>query len=264
MTFPESLSERNAYILDAVRNGKHEIHWVPVKASTNGHSARFWVNNDALKIEGCRVIVSAFVQQQIADLLGASLLTTKLADLIYEQAEIILVPHTMPITFATSAMLSTSAKIDKDLVGKDASKLISTVGKHWCICDKIKDKIVDGLPMAMNYGWHVPNYDYESKWNGIHVDPWDTQTKDSSGKLRKLVQSVGTAHSVAHTDYSQNCVLVLKVCEVDGKLMNLYDILQSDEPSALASCHGKMNVLRQPGVPIASNVVVLPEITVTS
>lgn len=237
MTFPVDLSSRNKYILDSIKIKQYDVDWAPVRTSNGKHDATFYVSADALKVEGVRVNVSAQMQQQIADMLDCLLLTPKLADLRFDQADIQLEPQPRLITSSTQAMIEQSEKIDNLLKGKDTKgKIISTVGKHWCIGNKLK-----GSKQSMNYGWHfkaktpsfkgIKGYSCDSKIPGVYV-----------------IQPSALAHDKSHTDYSQICVLVKQDCLIDCNKMNLKDVLSDPEYADLASHDGVVSVLRQPGV----------------
>lgn len=253
MTFPQNLSDRNKYILQCVQNGKYEMEWAPLTSSIPGHQARFWVSADALKIEGVRVNVSAYLQQQIADLIGASLLTVKLADLRFAQAQIRLEPHPRPITAQTQAMIEQSGKIDQDLQGKEITgKIIDTLGKHWCISDEL---IRAPKIQALNYGWHFAG---SPSFHGIKGYPCDSGQIDPISHLPyHTIQNSATAHDYNHTDYSQIACLVRLDCEVDGQPMPLLDLLRHPQLSFLASHSGPMTITRQPSVP--ETIAIPPE-----
>lgn len=246
MTFPENLIERNEYILQAVKDGKAQFTWVPLTSEIPGYKAVFYVSSDALKIEGVRINVSAYLQQQIADLLDASLLTVKLADLRFAQAKIRLEPKTRPITSATSAMIEQSAKIDKLLTNpgysSDKDAIISTVGKDWCISD---ETLTAPKNRGVNYGWHFAG---ATKFQGVQGYPCDSLEKDKiSGMIIYTIQPSAESHDYNHVDYSQVCCLVKQDCIVNDQKMRLIDLLQDEKLAKLASHTGKMKIIRQPG-----------------
>lgn len=238
MTFPPDLSSRNKYILDSIRVKQYDdVDWVPLRTSNGKHDATFYVSGDALKIDNVRVNVSAQMQQQIADMLNCMLLTPKLVDLRFSQADVVLEPQPRQITSSTQAMIEQSEKIDNLLKGKDTKgKIISTVGKHWCIGNKLK-----GSKQAMNYGWHFKSK--TGSFKGIKGYLCDSKMADTY-----VIQPSALAHDKNHTDYSQICVLVKQDCLVDCNKMNLKDVLSDPELADLASHEGVVSVLRQPGV----------------
>jgi len=249
-SFPTDITERNNYILQKVQAGEFEHFWHPVVSGFGSHSAVFQVSSDALKIDGIRVNVSAYLQQQIADIVGGMLLTAKLADLLHSQAEITIEPLPRQITDLTSAMIDQSQKIDaqieKKYPGVDLQNLlISTTGKSWLI-----DNALDvNKTVACNYGWHVN----KNPFQGINCEVCASLIKDPKTNMYyHVIQGRGTAHNNLHVDYSQICCLISHICEVDGNEMSMEDVLQNPELAPLASHQGVLHILRQPGVPIAA------------
>lgn len=211
-------------ILQAVEVGRHVVRWSTVRAEHDGHVAEFTVTADALQIDDVRVAVTADTQQRIADALDAMLLTTRLADLIWQQAAVRIAPQTSSDWAHMTewpAIVEHSRRCDLAICGRTG--LTANVGKHWVISNGLAGRFVAGLAMACNYGWH-----------------------DQNGKA---IQSPGFAHNLAHADYSQTCSLVARVCVVDGEPRDLRYVLADPALAPLASSTGPMRVLRQPGVP---------------
>lgn len=235
--FPDNFCQtREDLITEAVLKGESEFEFVEIKSNYAEHQAQFRVFRDALKIDGVRVNVKAATQQQLADYLCCSLLTPKLADLIWQQASVRLAPCPRPISSTTQSMKEHSQDIDIQLKKyNDNGGLLSTVGKHWVIDEGLKNA---GSRKAMNYGWHFEG----SNFQGIRGE--------SSVSLAgiRVIQGKGTAHTLDHCDYSQTCVLVARECQVDGKAMDLLDLLGDPVLSYLANETGKLTYLRQSGV----------------
>jgi hypothetical protein len=257
MPFPNALPERETYILQQVQQGRYEADWNPIDSVIDGHTARFWVMTDALKVDGVRVSVSAELEQKIADRIGASLLTPKLADLLHEQAEIVIDPLPRSITSSTQAMLDQDQKITKAIMAATGSPdgakgaIVSTVGKHWCI-----DQQWNRTTNAINYGWHFQGTNFK----GIKGFP--PESKEPRGV--SVIQPSSTAHNMRHVDYSQICVLVLKACLVDGQISTLADVLTNPDLAHLASHCGALKILRQPGVDEPEDkAIILPEVVIT-
>lgn len=246
MTFPTDLNERNEYILQAVKDGKAQVNWVPLVSEIPGYNAIFYVTSDALKIDNVRINVSAYLQQQIADLLGASLLTPKLSDLRFVQAKIRLEPKPRPITSSTEAMIDQSAKLDKLLTNpgysSDKNAIVATVGKDWVITEEL---IIAPKNHGINYGWHFAG---SIKFQGTQGYPCDSLEKDPiSGMIIHTIQPSAGSHDFSHVDYSQNCVLVKQFCLINNQEMKLSDLLQNKDLAPLASHTGKMSIVRQLG-----------------
>lgn len=241
MTFPENLKQREEYFLHRIQTEDLEFNWGIVTSEFNGHHAQFRIMDDALKLDGIRINVSAYLQQQIADFYDASLLTPKLADLRFDQVENRLHPHPRPISSTVEAMIKHNAQVDQELNGRWGSA--DPVGKYWCISNELINK--PGL--ALNYGWHFAGSD---NFNGIHGYVCDSKLKDPvSGQYYHVIQPSATAHDFKHSDYSQVCVLVKNECLVDGEVKRLQEVLTHRDLCGLASHEGVMQILRQPGVP---------------
>jgi hypothetical protein len=243
MSFPTSIPEREAYILQKVKAGEYEVTWGTVTSTSGDHTATFTVMADALKVEGVRVNVSARLEQQLADYLGCRLLTPKLADLIWVQRTTTLLPYPRPITSSTDAMLEHSKKIEAAIILQGGLKgLAGTVGKHWVL-----DKNLSTHPgRAENYGWHFVGNSFQ----GILGEVCVSQIKNpTTGSYYRLIQGRGWAHDISHVDYSQTCVLVSGECCVDGVQMPLDQLLADPVLAPLASHNGPLTFFRQPGVP---------------
>lgn len=248
---PNEGDERDAAILQRVSRGDHDpLRWVAVHSTQGGHTAEFYVFADALQMDGVRVNVSAELSQQIADTYGCSLLTPKIADLLWAQRTINLHPFPRGNTDGmdtTAAMIEHSAKIDAALAGHDTSgALIATVGKHWVLDNDLVGKKGGEDGGAMNYGWHFEGDSFE----GLHGGVSATLMKDSRGSYVRMIQDRGHRHNFKHTDYSQTCVLVSRGCYVDGEMRDLLDVFQDAALAGLASHQGVLRVLRQPDVPL--------------
>lgn len=116
---PDNIVSREAQILQWVEQGSAEFSFSPVEMGRGGLTV--YVFSDALRIGGVRVNVTARLQQQIADRLGCMLLTTKIADQAFVQAEVRLVPHTLG---ASSQMSSTAWMVkESDLIDKNIQKV---------------------------------------------------------------------------------------------------------------------------------------------
>lgn len=246
---PTASQERESTIIDLVKNNHSTFFLSKINSKHNDDEGIFFVFKDALKIDGIRINVSAETQQKIADMTGCMLLTAKLSDLIFMQAKIIIKPKPRPISSTTEAMIKHSQDIDNEInkLGvKDG--LVSTVGKTW-----ILDNILASKPptTAMNYGWH-----YRGSFAGINGE-LPVCYKDMPGV--RVIQGRGTAHNLLHLDYSQICQLVTRECEINGKSMDLMDVLKDPKLSYLANESGPLKLLRQSGVPNTSISIVVPD-----
>ena len=248
---------RDAYILNAVKSGNVVIPWSTVKTNANGHQGEFRVFADALKVDGVRVSVSAFLQQQIADLLSCCLLTAKLSDQMWAQRVATLPPFPQSTIgmSSTTTMIKYSETIDAALAQLGSPPgIVSTVGKNWILTNQLLQANgqpvlkATGRPAACNYGFFL-------------LKTFDGQTFDpcASGIPNcRVIQGRGTAHDLLEVDYSQICQLVARNCFVDGAARDLHDILTDPVLSGLVSSEGPLRTVRQPGVPVTAPLNVEP------
>lgn len=234
---PQDSPARDAWILDAVRAGEAEVALAEIEVSANGHTGLFTVFADGLMLGGIRVNVSAKLQQQIADTLGAMLLTPRLADLIFQNRAVSLPPMPRQITSSTSAMIDQSDKISA-AIPPGAQGIKNTIGKHWCLVKSIFSDSAKAASKAANYGWHFEGISFQ----GIKGEP------SVSLPGVRVIQGVGTVHNYSHTDYSQICQLVLRRCVVDGEERDLADVVMDAELAPLVSHEGPLPGWRQPGI----------------
>jgi len=219
----------------------------PVTVSANGHQATFQLSADALKVDGVRVCASALLQQRVADLLGAFLLTPKLFDQLWANRAVTLAPCTQPIAWTSAAMVRHSACVDRALAaagGVPDGGVVQTVGKTWALSNRLSPRV------AMNVGWHVAQ-----RIPGIPFDPAPTLPGEH------MVQSPGTHHDPSWIDYSQICLFVGAECVVDGATSTFAEVAQSPELSALVSHEGPLRFLRQPGSPRGMPIATAESVT---
>ncbi len=224
--FDEQPTEnRERQILDAVASGFYTHTWTPITSEARGHKAKIWISADALKVGDVRVTTNAETCQRIADLLGASLCTTRIVDLAYEQADIRIRPQLQTPDDHMAEWHRTvqhSLAIDRLIT---VGYLARNVGKHWVL----SDLLVPGI--AANYGWHDPAA--KSKSWPAELQVW---------------QPLGTRHNTKHTDYSQTVVLMRNTLEVDGTVRRMDDVMQDPELACLINYDGCMRVRRMPGI----------------
>lgn len=223
------IARREAAILLAVERGQARFAWVPLTIREGGHVLVVQIMPDALRIDGVRVNVSAQLEQRIADRLGASLLTPKLADRLYLARACTILPQPGPVTSSTQGMIDRSLAVDAAIRAAGCrGGIIQTVGKHWVLGNELR-AYTPGTK-AENYGWHGWNFD-TSVTPGVQV-----------------AQGPGWAHPPQHVDASQTCVLVRNDCHLDGKATTIQRVLSDPATALLLSHEGVVTVLRQPGV----------------
>ena len=215
--FPsEHSKEREELIVRAVMRGAYDPpEWRTITSNYKGRRGQIQVSSDALTILGVRVDVTAEGAQRIADALGTILPTPRILQLVWEQADVRLEPcnSTPDATMASTArMIQHSECVDQRIAGRKG--MVANEGKHWVLSNRIAGK----ENLAANYGWFV--------------------------KGRRPIQTVGTRHDTAHTDYSQIVRLVKPLMKVDGREMDIRQVGRSPELWGLASDEGPLFVWR--------------------
>lgn len=230
-----SLASLGDAFVDAVRQGMIlPIRWAEVTSKSGGHTAKIMVAQDALQIgepgDSFRVNASHTTEQQMVDALGLTMPTSKIADLIHEQAQVVLKPQLQPAdaTMGTvGAMLKYSKAMDAI---RGSGGLASTVGKDWILSNHLGDR----ADIGVNYGWQDAAAPYVSP-GGLHL--W---------------QQTGTSHDRRWVDYSQSVRLVHPIMWVDGAQMLLWDVMKDPDLSGLVSYEGPIRFHRHPAVPAPS------------
>jgi hypothetical protein len=222
---------RDQAVLDAISGGIVVCNWSPITSTIAGHTAIFQVCEDAAYIElpdssRFRFQVSATLAQKCADLLSASFITSKISDLAYKQAQVVVGVSTLS---PDPDMVTTdkSKKWNTAVENKRASRtgLFRDCGKAWILSNRLSTPV-----SAVNYGFYDKSAPYVSQ-----------------GGL-KMWQTVGTRHDRSHTDYSQTLILMSSSCEVDGQSVNVIDVMKDPKLSSLLSYEGVLRFTRQPGV----------------
>ena len=227
-TFPANHSrEREDLIVQAVARGAFDPpEWTTITSNYKGRRAQIQVTTDALTILGVRFDVTAEGAQRIADQLHAILPTPRILQLIWEQAAVRIDPCTLPPDekmASTARMVQHSHCVDQRIGGRTG--MVANEGKHWVLSNRIAGK----ENLAANYGWFM--------------------------RGRRPVQTVGTRHDTAHTDYSQILRLVKPIINVDGRDIDIRHVGRSPELWGLVSDEGPLLVWRatRPGATPSPN-----------
>lgn len=200
----KNLQDREKLLFDMIVEKKYDpINWKMIEID-NYH---IFVGNDALKIDGIRINVSANLSYKITEILDLVMPTDTICDIIHRNAEEIIEPCMQPDSVKngtmhyTSNMIRHSREIDKKI--KDQTKLISTVGKSWIINNRLigKEKL-----HGCNYGWHCKGAHYR----GFKYD--------------HVWQPAGLAHNTVHVDYSQTYRPIQKYAIVNNQQILLSDL----------------------------------------
>jgi hypothetical protein len=218
--FPtEHGKKREELIVQAVARGAYDPPvWTTITSNYKGRRAEIQVSTDALKILGVRVDVTAEGAQRVADSLGTILPTPRILQLIWEQADVRIEPctSTADAHMATTArMIQHSECVDQRVGGRKG--MVANEGKHWVLSNRTAGK----ENLAANYGWFL--------------------------KGRRPIQTVGTRHDTAHTDYSQIVRLVKPMMRVDGREIDIRHVGRSPELWGLVSDEGPLLVWRAAG-----------------
>lgn len=219
---------REERYLSDIANGRGEYEWAPIVLHGGSHSLTVRVMSDALMLSGIRIAVRPPTLQAIADHLGAVLLTPKLCDAIWAQADIKIPPSPGAPHATDEAIAAHSARVSR-LVAKRHG-LVSTAGKDWVLTNRL----VGRRDKAANYGWHAPG----KYWLGIRLHP--SETLPGIG----VIQPLATVHGVGHVDYSQTVRLASNRCVLDGQEIDLRDVLSSPTLAHLASHEGRLAFTR--------------------
>lgn len=251
--FPENLKQREEYIFQKVLDGQFEARWIDIVKVIDGHELKIQVMEDALKIDGVRINVSAKLSQKFADLFDASLPTPLVADLMYIEATKKADPAPRGISSSVDSMIKHSEEVSRRL--GPGPGLSATVGKHWVL-----SKSLETSPgRACNYGWHFTGSSYQG------ITGASASGAAKLGVQLRVIQSPGTAHDAEHSDYSQICQLVSQCCWVDGVEKRFSDLLKDSELANLVSHQGALSIDRQPGTQKTTDIYVMfPEIITIS
>ncbi|MEZ4447196.1 MAG: hypothetical protein R3B72_49410 [Polyangiaceae bacterium] len=226
--------ERDTLILEAVTLGFYRpIQWTPIDCSRGGRTCIVFVADDALAVgtaaDFVRVNVRHPTAQRIADALGALLPTSRISDRAWLQADVRLPPrpqsHDSHMAYV-ERMLAHHDAIERVRAGRTG--LVRTVGK-----DFVNTNLLDGRPdRCAISGWH-----------------WEGGDKRSPGGLPVIQDTTANAHFAVFTDYSQTICLCARLCVVDGRNLDLEDVMRSPELAHLVSDEGPLRVTRHPAVP---------------
>lgn len=207
-------------IPDYLRNLK-EIVINEKLASGQRVKAKIWVTGDYVSIgkdsDFVRTPMSPVTAQHIADHYGFILPTTKIVDLIYEQADIKL----EPITFTPNSSMVSTGKylqhnelIEKQLKGKKHNTLIAGHKKDVVLTNLLNHK---ARKVAI-YGWH--------RLNG------------------KAIQPLSLVHGNYYADYSHGIRLVSNTVEINGESHPIEFVLKDPNMSKILSYEGVLKFTR--------------------
>lgn len=221
-----------------VAEGHVDHEWWPIEWTRFGHVVRALVSRRALALEkgGDRLVVSTTfpTAQVIGDMIGGAMLTTRMADEIWRQADKRLAPITRPWSqdgtmSRTDRMLQQSAAIDQAVGG--AQGLVANEGKDWVVSRR------NWLP-PLGTGQDKPVNQSGSPHHGANFGWYGVGSSKSPGG-ETVIQSVGLAHSMGHVDYSQLLRYVKRgSVTIDGLPVDLDAALADASTSSLLQDEG--------------------------
>ena len=235
-----SIPDRDAAILDLAAQGNvPEPTWTTVSYVKDGHTVEFAVATDALMIgstDPIRLNATHPTAQKLADMFGAMLPTTRMADAAYQAGhQIAPQPGASDSHMSdTSRMIEHSDRVSRAraLTGAGEGELIGDNGKHWVNTEQLLNSDgtianmrdanrnpVPGTIAAANFGWHT--------------SPAMTNSVSPGGA--PVIQSIGLRHNDGHTDYSQVVQLYGTTVAIDGNPMKIEDIMQDPDLAYLVS-----------------------------
>lgn len=187
---------------------------VTVADSSGGmHTATYFVTPDYLAVgtddDFFRVPMRPQTAQHIADAARAALLTVKMSDDVFAQAELKLPPRPLTVDREKAATFYQHHQIiEEQRLGKPLGLLTAGIKKDVVLTNRLKER----ERRVAIYGWHYPD--------------------------GKPIQPLYVGHSDAHVDYSHGIRLVSRRMLVDGQPRDFLEILQDAELSRLVSSEG--------------------------
>ena len=239
-----NFAQREQQILGAVQGGDYDVEWVPVQLSDDkGNNATVYVMRRALRLAygDARLTVNAsfWAAQEIADMLDAVMLTTKVSDAIWDQADVKLPILSRPISNTTAVLVDQSAKIDAalDAAGGDAEHLlVANEDKDWVLTRRFWPP-----PSGTNSNGSGEGA-LGSRHNSANFGWYPGSSKSPGGK--GVIQSIGLAHNkgnapgVGHSDYSQLLRYMKRQVTVNGQQMDVAEVLANPDLSSVLQDEG--------------------------
>lgn len=225
----DDLGASEAQILAEVAAGNVLHTFRPIQWTDKGHTVKVWVSRRPLALKGtwsaggkstARLIpsVTFTAHQKIADMFNAYMLTRKVSDKAYEQADLKLAPTntnwSQDGSMAKShRMVEQSNLIEAKVAGHGG--LTANEGKDWVLTRRYwtGDSTPEGTKGSKHNG---ANY-------GYYLGPG------------KVIQNIGMAHGKNHRDYSQLVRLMQPTVEIDGVPHGIAEVLADPDLVGLLS-----------------------------
>ena len=162
--------------------------------------------------------------QRIADLRGASLPTSRMVDLVWEEAPVKLAPKPIPPSdqmttvpvFEDHNQMVNAQLLDRGAGSTTRAQMIAGHKKDVVLTNRLNT----APGKVAIYGWH--------QLNGSPIQP------------------VYTGHTDQWVDYSHGIRLILREVEVDGEARDLLDVLGDPAVAPLLSSEGALTFTRYP------------------
>lgn len=259
----EARLARERYVLQAVIAGLYlPIEWKRIVSTDGENTVEMWVSTDALRIgepdDYVRVTMTQATSQRIDDYLDTRALTSKVCDLIYQQADVQLEPHTQPAAVEAGTMMKNavlvkhSREVDAELAGR--SGLVADVSKDWTLHPILWTK----PKLAVNHGWHTKR----------RPDPKHPEWGPYAARCGGFIwQQDGSKHNAGvpedpdpgHYDYSQAKRLWHRMTRVNGERIPSEIVVTDKILGPLVSWYGAMPGARHPGLPFEEPGYPLPD-----
>lgn len=245
-------------LIEALMNGDAQFEWAEILSKYDGNELKIFVFRDAMKFNGIREQATAYELQQMADALDCLLLTPKVVDFIWEQAntrfDSIVQADGGIVANSSSARVSQLIDQKIESLGGDQGGLIDSVGKYWVIINKLlRPGNLYGVKTACNYGWPSS---VAARVSEI--------TPKINGKPHMVWQNPGFKHGDNHHDPSQTIRLMhaygllKQKHETEFWKTSLTSVMTDPNLHHLLSHEGPLFCHRQPSVPMFQGFACYP------
>jgi hypothetical protein len=163
-----------------------------------------------------RVSLNGYTAKRVVDLFGCLLPTKKIADQIWQAADLKLMPQTMGGNYqmiTTQTLMDHNSVIEKQRAGRN----FNIITGHKKDIVSTNHLLVDRTRLAI-YGWFYP-----------------------TGQAIQGPTPNSASHDVNYQDYSSSIRLVSRQAILNQQAVNLYDVLNSKDYAYLISDEGTMN-----------------------
>lgn len=191
--------------------------WVPIRLGRPDRSLVVLVQPDYLAVgsdeDAVRMPMNPMTAQAIADRTNALLMTDRLSDAVYAQADARAEPR--PLTMlreATSTFAQHDAIVAAQLAGTPRGRLVAGIKKDVVLSNKLLERPA----RVAIYGWHTPD--------------------------GKPIQPLTTVHVDWYVDYSHGVRLVSRRCWVNGQERDLRELLRDPEWAPLLASEGPLRL----------------------